>query len=664
MKKKAWILTAAICMAVLTGNPLFSVQAETEAATEVRQDENTEKEKLRPEYPQPEKREIQDGDIVLADNEEMLFLIEGTAKGEDFLSFFPVYLENKSQEDLCVFLTGMQSDNEEMVGLPTPFITVKAGQRYEDQRRGPIRFRSGSTELILNLTAVPLDEYTSYVEKVTPKTWYTLFRDGKFKDGFPFRTIWSDEIILELKDGVLVRREMSQKQEKLAGTFYGQEWLNVLSSDQLDTSGGVYAELEDGVRIWIPDDWYLTAERKEINRTYSEDYKVLESAEETGTSDWQLYNSDFTHMLGIRKLDVKTMLGNLAAAAYVMTEDMLYTELEKKADESRRIKIDGKDALLMTMEGYDDTWDTHIVWMSKNKSVFLFTIYGQEEEWAEAEEILALPREDEEVYLQKLQKVLSSIEIDGIFAAKKPDQSHAKEASDESGSIETAAEDEILSAQNVSVFYTSVEPFGTSSFYGNGQLKETHSGRLFDQSGFDNLVQYDPYGNRILVKTMQIEDGKETVSSHVSWSYEYDEEGNIISFLQTDHVEGSEVSGIYEYEPDETGSAVKRTSLVNGEVREICRTEYDGSGRKIREVSEQADGTIFSDREYVYNEEGKLIQETTYDTEALKNGERKISVVTYYVYDSQGRRKARYSGLRDEGDSMTSQFYVYQSEEP
>ena len=88
MKKKAWILTAAICMAVLTGNPLFSVQAETEAATEVRQDENTEKEKLRPEYPQPEKREIQDGDIVLADNEEMLFLIEGTAKGEDFLSFF------------------------------------------------------------------------------------------------------------------------------------------------------------------------------------------------------------------------------------------------------------------------------------------------------------------------------------------------------------------------------------------------------------------------------------------------------------------------------------------------------------------------------------------------------------------------------------------------
>jgi antitoxin component YwqK of YwqJK toxin-antitoxin module len=163
---------------------------------------------------------------------------------------------------------------------------------------------------------------------------------------------------------------------------------------------------------------------------------------------------------------------------------------------------------------------------------------------------------------------------------------------------------------------------------------------------------------------MQIEDGKETVSSHVSWSYEYDEEGNIISFLQTDHVEGSEVSGFYEYEPDETGSAVKRTSLVNGEVREICRTEYDESGRKIREVSEQADGTIFSDREYVYNEEGKLIQETTYDTEALKNGERKISVETYYVYDSQGRRKARYSGLRDEGDSMTSQFYVYQSEEP
>ncbi len=669
MKKKARFLLVGILLAALTGNTSIYAQEETGTSVvdtqESVQQEDSRSENTRPERPQPEKREIQEGDIVLADNEELLFLIEGEVqnKEKERNRFYPFYLENRGDERLCVFITGLLSQGKERGGIPSPFIIVEPGQRYEDWMIGQVRFTSEGEELGFDLSVACSDEYTSYVERVGRNTWYSLFSDGKMKKGLPFQTIWSGEVILELQDGKLIRKEMTQKQEMLAGTFYGQEWLDHLSSDQMDTAGGVYTDLEDGVRIWIPDNWYLSGEEKEIKNTYSADYSTLESSKETGESNWKLYNSDFTHMLRIRKLDMKTMLGNLAAAAYVVTEDQLYTELEGEADESRRILINGHKALLMTKEGYDDTYDTFIVWMSKNKSVFIFIVNGQEEEWSDDEKILALPREGEDVYMQTLQKVLNSIEISGLFGRKGAGKQETPEAYDTTQEKDPGNDEEnVQSAMIVRSSLYSVDSSGTISFYENGLLKEYHLRMLVDRSGNDSLQQYDKNGNMLLQKNISIRDGKEDLMSHVSWDYEYDEEGRILSAVQTDHLDGTEGVITYEYEFDESGNPVCRTAFgKDGKPTITVKMEYDESGRVIRQTSEGPDGTMYSDKEYAYNGQDQLIREINYDPESLKSGERKAWLTTSYDYDSQGRRKAEYR-MSDPG-MVLSHFYIYDADE-
>ena len=152
--------------------------------------------------------------------------------------------------------------------------------------------------------------------------------------------------------------------------LYEQEWLNNLSPSDVDTAAGVYTELGEDVRIWIPDDWYLTGEMKTI------DDNVSANSEETGESGWQLYNSDFTYKLTIKKQDVMDILLNSDVAEDMMTEEILFTDLEKDAVEARRIRVDGQEALLMTKKGYSDVCDTYIVWVSENKTVYSVILPG------------------------------------------------------------------------------------------------------------------------------------------------------------------------------------------------------------------------------------------------------------------------------------------------
>ena len=674
MKKKTWLwfIMMGFLLTALPGNRSIYAQEDSKS-------ENT-----RPAYSQPEKREIQEDDIVLVDNEEMLFLIEGTNNNEENErnQYYPLYLDNRGDETLCVFITGMQvNGRNQKLGFYSPYIMLEPGQRLEERKIGLIRFTREGEEMALNFSVSSLEEYNSYVEKVGQKAWRDMVLNEKVKNVLPFKTFWSDEVILELQDGKLVRKEMTQKQEMLADTFYGQTWLDNLSSEQSDLTGGVYTDLENGVRIWIPDNWYLTAEEKEIKNSYSADYSTLESSEETGESNWKLYNSDFTHLLRIRKLDIKTMLGNLAVAAYAVTEEQLFTELERRAEEARRIRINGHKALLMTEEGYDDTYDTFIVWMSKNKSVFVFTINGQEDEWTDDERILALPREEEDVYMQTLQKVLNSIEISGFFGGKgtgkpetqaaddaeKPETQAADDAERPDGAEKPKAsgsdeKDNVLTALCVRTFSYNVDYAGTSSFYENGQLKESLQQFFFNdnKSGTSLLLQYDEYGNPLLNKNMTIKNGEEEVSADMSWVYEYDEEGRILSSIRTDHLEGTELARTYEYEFDQVGNPVCRTALgEGGKQAELDRMEYDEAGRLIRITSEAPDGTIYSDTEYEYNEQGQMIRRIRNDSEALKNGEKKAWLITSYEYDSLGRRKMEYNSSGQGG--MSCQFYIYET---
>ena len=451
--------------------------------------------------------------------------------------------------------------------------------------------------------------------------------------------------------------------------LYEQEWLNNLSPSDVDTAAGVYTELGEDVRIWIPDDWYLTGEMKTI------DDNVSANSEETGESGWQLYNSDFTYKLTIKKQDVMDILLNSDVAEDMMTEEILFTDLEKDAVEARRIQVDGQEALLMTKKGYSDVCDTYIVWVSENKTVYSVILPG-DKKYAAYRELFSFLEEGDEVIKEDIQKLLNSFDLglterkevlfqeklknilNSIEIQELPDQGSEEPVGDP---VISDREKELTALTVTSLSFGPVSG-GMSIFYDNGQIKDTYTSLMYFGSGSVVQTQFDEYGNPLMVTNTVKENGTENVTIHQGWEYEYDENGRILISKETNYLTDEEEILTYDYEFDKAGNPVCRTAYNGEELKEILNIEYDENGRRIREVTENQDGTVLSGKEYAYDEQGRQVKSAVYDPEALKAGESRILVYSIYDYDSQGRLKAEHT-YNSQSEYFSSEFYVYDAEE-
>lgn len=130
-----------------------------------------------------------------------------------------------------------------------------------------------------------------------------------------------------------------------------------------------------------------------------------------------------------------------------------------------------------------------------------------------------------------------------------------------------------------------------AEYYINGELNDSHESR-YDEYG--NIVYYTRHSSDSFIED--------------SWSYEYDNDGNIISMREyIDTGDGTHLNQEYKYEYDENGNKTKYTSYYNNpeldkydDHSRSVEYKYDENGNLIKETWYYRDNTIFDWTEYEY----------------------------------------------------------------
>ena len=171
---------------------------------------------------------------------------------------------------------------------------------------------------------------------------------------------------------------------------------------------------------------------------------------------------------------------------------------------------------------------------------------------------------------------------------------------------------------------------------------------FYDESGAEDSFDQWIYDERGLLV--------EEISRGVRfYTYEYDENGYRTKAVNYDEDGSEDLTNSYIFENDENGNVIRRIGFdENGDPEKYpMEYEYDPNGKETAAIIYNEDGTLWERRERAYDSSGNILEMSTVSPDGTK------TVEMAYVYDDKGRPQEMTA--YDKGE--VSVRYVYEHDD-